>query len=167
MRPQNIISNADYGVCQDCQNQRTAVAYCKNCDTAYLKENFHNWTSGDSRIDEFIRFTQLNAKESMDYLEWIDFDQFELIENIKKRGAFSSIYSAVWMEGPRWILDEEAEMWTRNGPIKVILKRVGFRQCPIDIIGHWTSNWTIGHISESNWMYKCPNEQMPNSGLLE
>ncbi|GES95712.1 kinase-like domain-containing protein [Rhizophagus clarus] len=124
LMPQNIISNADYGVCQDCQNQRTAVAYCKNCDTAYLKENFHNWTSGDSRIDEFIRFTQLNAKESMDYLEWIDFDQFELIENIKKRGAFSSIYSAVWMEGPRWILDEEAEMWTRNGPIKVILKRL-------------------------------------------
>ncbi|EXX76245.1 hypothetical protein RirG_034830 [Rhizophagus irregularis DAOM 197198w] len=60
----------------------------------------------------------------MDYLEWIDFDQFELIENINKRGAFSSIYSAIWMEGPRWNLDEEAEVWTRNGPIKVILKRL-------------------------------------------
>ncbi|CAB4381422.1 unnamed protein product [Rhizophagus irregularis] len=60
----------------------------------------------------------------MDYLEWIDFDQFDLIENINKRGAFSSIYSAVWMEGPRWKLDEEAEVWTRTGPIKVILKRL-------------------------------------------
>ncbi|CAB4405447.1 unnamed protein product [Rhizophagus irregularis] len=39
-------------------------------------------------------------------------------------GAFSSIYSAVWMEGPRWNLDEEAEIWTRTGPIKVILKRL-------------------------------------------
>ena len=57
----------------------------------------------------------------MDYLEWIDFDQFELIENTYKRGAFSSIYSAVWMEGPRW---KEAEIWTRNGPIKVVLKRL-------------------------------------------
>ncbi|CAB5153144.1 unnamed protein product [Rhizophagus irregularis] len=28
------------------------------------------------------------------------------------------------MEGPRWNLDEEAEVWTRNGPIKVILKRL-------------------------------------------
>ena len=44
--------------------------------------------------------------------------------NTNKRGAFSSIYSAVWLEGPRWNLDEAAEIWTRNGPIKVILKRL-------------------------------------------
>jgi hypothetical protein len=100
------------------------VAWCKNCDIAILKEKFPNWTSGNSKIDELIRHTQLNASESTDYLEWIDFDQFDLIENIKKRGAFSSIYSAIWMEGPRWNLDEEAEVWTRNGPIKVILKRL-------------------------------------------
>ncbi|GBC43322.2 kinase-like domain-containing protein [Rhizophagus irregularis DAOM 181602=DAOM 197198] len=123
-KSQKIISNADYGECQDCQKQRTAVSWCKNCDIAFLKENFHNWTSGNFLIDKFIRDTQLNANESMDYLEWIDFDQFELIENINKRGAFSSIYSAIWMEGPRWNLDEEAEVWTRNGPIKVILKRL-------------------------------------------
>ncbi|RIA89729.1 kinase-like domain-containing protein [Glomus cerebriforme] len=28
------------------------------------------------------------------------------------------------MEGPRWNLDEEAKIWTRNGPIKIILKRL-------------------------------------------
>ncbi|CAB5384242.1 unnamed protein product [Rhizophagus irregularis] len=28
------------------------------------------------------------------------------------------------MEGPTWNLDEEAKVWTRNGPIKVILKRL-------------------------------------------
>ncbi|PKY44104.1 kinase-like protein [Rhizophagus irregularis] len=121
---QEIISNADYGECQDCRKQRTAVSWCNNCDIAFLKENFRSWTSENPNIDEFIRHTQLNANESMDYLEWIDFDQFELIENINKRGAFSSIYSAIWMEGPRWNLDEEAEVWTRNGPIKVILKRL-------------------------------------------
>ncbi|EXX64196.1 Mkk1p [Rhizophagus irregularis DAOM 197198w] len=60
----------------------------------------------------------------MDYLEWIDFEQFDLIKNINKRGSFSSIYSAVWMEGPRWNLDEEAELWIRSGPTKVILKRL-------------------------------------------
>ncbi|PKK55505.1 hypothetical protein RhiirC2_802225 [Rhizophagus irregularis] len=59
----------------------------------------------------------------MDYLEWIDFDKFGLVKNINKRGAFSSIYSAIWLEGPRWNLDEDAEAWTRNEPIKVILKR--------------------------------------------
>ena len=75
-------------------------------------------------MDEFIRYTQLNADENIDYLEWIDFEQFDLVRNINKRGAFSSIYSAVWMEGPRCNLDEEAEVWTRIGPTKVILKRL-------------------------------------------
>jgi hypothetical protein len=47
-----------------------------------------------------------------------------MIKNINKRGAFSSIYSAKWIEGPGWNLDKEAELWTRNGPTKVILKRL-------------------------------------------
>ena len=113
-----------YGDCPDCQRRRTATVWCKHCDIANLKENFPCWTSGNSKLDELIRYTQLNANENMDYLEWIEFDQFDLIENINKRGAFSSIYPAIWMEGPRWKLDEEAEVWTRNGPTKVILKRL-------------------------------------------
>ncbi|PKK74117.1 kinase-like protein [Rhizophagus irregularis] len=113
-----------YGNCSECKQKRTAVAWCKNCDIAILKENFCNWTSGNSIIDKFIRDTQLSANENMDHLEWIEFDQFDLVENINKRGAFSSIYSAIWMEGPTWNLDEEAEVWNRNGPIKVILKRL-------------------------------------------
>ena len=113
-----------YGYCQDCKRQLAAVSWCDNCDIAHLKENFCNWTSDCSIIDEFIRYTQLNAKENMDYLEWIDFDQFELVKFTNKQGAFSSIYSAVWMEGPMWNLDEKADLWTRNGPTDVILKRL-------------------------------------------
>ncbi|GES95710.1 kinase-like domain-containing protein [Rhizophagus clarus] len=113
-----------YGECSECKRKRNAVAWCDNCDKTIFKENFYSWTSGNSKIDEFIRHTQLKANENMDYLEWIEFDQFDLVENINKHGAFSSIYSAVWMEGPRWNLDEEAEVWNRNGPIKVILKRL-------------------------------------------
>jgi hypothetical protein len=112
-----------YGTCL-CKQQRIATIWCEKCDIMSLKEYFPYWTSENSKIDEFIRFTQLNAKESMDYLEWIDFNQFDLIKNINEKGAFSSIYSAVWMEGPKWNLDEEAEIWTRTGPIKVILKRL-------------------------------------------
>ncbi|CAG8730956.1 1578_t:CDS:1, partial [Funneliformis caledonium] len=33
------------------------------------------------------------------------------------------MYSAIWMEGPRWIWVEMADQWIRNGPIKVALKR--------------------------------------------
>ena len=113
-----------YGNCSDCKRQRTAAAWCKHCDISNLKGKFRNWTSGNSMIDKFISHTQLNANDSTDYLEWIDFNQFDLVVNTNKRGAFSSIYSAIWLEGPSWNLDEEAEVWTRNGPIKVVLKRL-------------------------------------------
>ncbi|EXX68049.1 hypothetical protein RirG_108550 [Rhizophagus irregularis DAOM 197198w] len=98
-----------FGNCSDCKRQRSATAWCKECGIAFLKENFRYWTSESSTIDEFIRHTQLNANE---------------IRNVNKRGAFSSIYSATWIEGPRWKLDEQADVWTRSGPIKVILKRL-------------------------------------------
>ncbi|RIA89750.1 kinase-like domain-containing protein [Glomus cerebriforme] len=117
-----------YGLCYECKQQRTAAAWCKICDIASLKENFRNWTSGNSKIDDFIRYTQLNANKPNDFLEWIDFDRFDLVEYTNKKGAFSSIYSAMWLEGPRWKLDDEAEIWTRSGPIKVILKRLNNSQ---------------------------------------
>src|SRR6266480_4334794 len=122
------LQSPSYGDCPECQRQRTAAAFCKYCDIVTFKENFRNWTSGNSKVDEFIMHTQLNANKNMDYLEWIDFDQFDFVENINKRGAFSSIYSAIWVEGPRWNLDEEAEVWTRSGPTRVILKRLNNSQ---------------------------------------
>src|ERR1043165_8258926 len=118
------VQSPSYGNCPDCKRKRTAAAWCNYCDIAILKDDFRNWSSGSSMVDNFIRHTQINGKENMDYLEWIDFDQFELIEFTNKRGAFSSIYSALWMEGPRLNFDEEADVWTRSGPIKVVLKRL-------------------------------------------
>jgi hypothetical protein len=32
-------------------------------------------TIGNSMIDEFIQYTQLNANDSTNYFEWIEFDQ--------------------------------------------------------------------------------------------
>ncbi|GBB86630.1 hypothetical protein RclHR1_01300015 [Rhizophagus clarus] len=85
-------SEKTYGKCLDCSRQRTAVAWCKNCDIAFFRDNLRHWSSGNSKIDEVIKYTQLNAKET------------------------------IWMEGPRWNLDEEAEVWSCTGPIKIILK---------------------------------------------
>jgi hypothetical protein len=93
-----------------------------------MRSNFKNWTSGCNILDSFIKHTQLNSIENMDYLEWIEFDQFELVEYTYKQGAFSTIYSAFWMEGPKLRLDEEENLWTRNGPTKIILKRLNNSQ---------------------------------------
>ncbi|CAB4474952.1 unnamed protein product [Rhizophagus irregularis] len=39
-------------------------------------------------------------------------------------GGFGSTYSALWMEGPRWIWDDGAQEWARAGPMTVALKRL-------------------------------------------
>ena len=39
-------------------------------------------------------------------------------------GGFSSVYSALWMEGPRWNWDDGGQEWTRAGPMTVSLKRL-------------------------------------------
>ena len=65
---------------QDVIKSLFAEAWCQNCDVNNLCKNFCNWTSGNSKIDEFIQHTQINAKENLDYLEWIEFDQFDLIK---------------------------------------------------------------------------------------
>jgi len=116
------------GKCFDCGKQRNIRGWCKDCETSALKEDFKNWTSGDLDVDNFIQHTQLNAEQSVDYFEYIDFENLELVENINKGGSFSTIYSAIWLEGPRWIWDEDAEQWTRNGPMKVALKRLNNSQ---------------------------------------
>ncbi|CAI2161969.1 5679_t:CDS:2 [Funneliformis geosporum] len=115
-------SNVYYGKCIECENERSSLGWCNVCDVKILKDNFRNWKSGNPITDEFIKLTQLSATQNLDYLEYIDFDQLILVENTNKGGAFSTIYSAFWLEGPRWIWDEEADQWTRNGPIKVALK---------------------------------------------
>ncbi|PKK61723.1 hypothetical protein RhiirC2_791394 [Rhizophagus irregularis] len=60
-----------------------------------MKENLPYWTSRNKEIDKLIRYTQLNATQACDYLEWIPFENFELVK-----------YIALWMEGPRWIWDK-------------------------------------------------------------
>ena len=109
--------------CPDCDKLKNLFGWCKDCETSYMKEKFPYWTSKNKEIDELIRHTQLNASQSCDYLEWIPFKEFETVKHIGSDG-FSSIYSALWMEGPRWNLDDKLEIWTRTGPIKVTLKHL-------------------------------------------
>jgi len=81
------------------------------------------WTSENKEIDGLIRYTQLNTTQARDYLEWIPFEAFEMVKYIGS-GGFSSIYLALWMEGPRWKWDNRLEEWTQTSPIKVVLKRL-------------------------------------------
>ncbi|CAI2162828.1 9119_t:CDS:2 [Funneliformis geosporum] len=160
------ISVVDYGKCIDCGSVRSNVGWCTECNVIAFKESFGNWTSGIPLIDNFIKYTQMSATQNLDYLEYIEFNQLVLVENTNKGGAFSIIYSAFWLEGPRWIWDEEAEQWTRNGPIKVALKRLNnslsmsedylkqlyqYRRCLLDI--HVAEVFGIAKDNNTNFMF--------------
>ena len=119
----NSDDNNEPDDCPDCGNSRTSFGWCKECETDAMRNNFNYWASGNSNIDKLIRTTQLDADRMCDYLEWIPFEQFELIKNYK-RSKHASLYLATWLEGPRWAWDKNAQTWDRTGPIQVILKRL-------------------------------------------
>ncbi|RIB11195.1 kinase-like domain-containing protein [Gigaspora rosea] len=108
--------------CFECGNLRSLL-WCSLCETETFIRNFHRWTSGNTMIDQVIQHTQRHASNDVGYLEWIPFENFDLIE-YRARGAFSIVYSGIWLEGPRRNWDEENEEWLRNGPTKCALKRI-------------------------------------------
>ncbi len=75
--------------------------YCKPCHSAYFRDNFAHWTSGDSNIDELIQNSQLNANIDWELIEWIEYTNLENVEFVA-HGGFGSVYKAVWKDGPIW-----------------------------------------------------------------
>ena len=64
-----------------------------------------SWTSsGDEKLDEIIRNTQLEAKgfDSRYYIEWIPYYDLKNIEKIGK-GGFATVYLGRWSNGPRFV----------------------------------------------------------------
>ena len=73
--------------------------YCKPCHSAYFRDDFAHWTSGDSNIDELIQNSQLNANDRLQIIEWIEYTNLENVEFVA-HGGFGSVYKAVWKDGP-------------------------------------------------------------------
>src|SRR4051794_40096207 len=87
--------------CEKCGEKYTDKVnkWCNPCQIDYLKNNFSKWTSGNKKIDDFIRETQLKIDKPTDIVfEWIPYDQFKNIKEIGKSSA--TVYSAIWNDGP-------------------------------------------------------------------
>ncbi|GBC09177.1 hypothetical protein RclHR1_08670001 [Rhizophagus clarus] len=88
-----------YYYCKKCGNEYGIFfnffnKWCKSCLTDHLKNNFTNWTSGNEKIDNFIKEKQLKVKTKDDTVfEWIQYNEF--IE-IKETGKDSR---AIWKKG--------------------------------------------------------------------
>src|SRR6266511_4443091 len=86
-------------------------------DNKWLQQNFLNWTSGNDFIDKFIQESQLNAQNENQVLEWIPYNGFKNIEYFDK-GGFSTIYKAIWLDGPiKYWSDDEKKLIRFNKEI--------------------------------------------------
>ena len=80
----------------------TNYQWCQSCDPKLLAQS---WTSsGNEKLDEIIRNTQLEAKgfDSYHYLEWIPYNQLTLVKEIGE-GGFATVYRYKWSSGPRYV----------------------------------------------------------------
>ena len=68
-----------------------------------------SWTSsGDKKLDEIIRNTQLEAKgfDSHYYIEWIPYDDLKNIKRIGE-GGFATVYRGEWSNGFKFVDDNK------------------------------------------------------------
>ena len=97
--------------------------YCKPCHSTFFRDDFAHWTSGDSNIDELIQNSQINANNTMNLIEWIEYTNLENIEFVA-HGGFGSVYKAVWKDGPIWYSTRnnnkfELQRYTSNWKVAV------------------------------------------------
>ncbi len=86
-----------------------------------FQHNFFNWTSGNDFIDKFIQKSQLNAQYTNQILEWIPYNRFKNIEYFDK-GGFSTVYKAIWLDGPIEYWSDYEKKWIRSNEKTVALK---------------------------------------------
>ena len=86
-----------------------------------FQQNFDKWTSGNEFINKFIQETQLNAKNYKQILEWIPYNKLKNIKYLDK-GGFSTIYEAIWLDGPIEMWDFDKETLIRQNNKMVIIK---------------------------------------------
>ena len=98
-------------ICKECNYK---------CDANRFRQNFKNWTSGNSDIDKFIQDTQLLAHNDLPKaLEWIPYDRFYDIKYIAE-GEFGKVYRANWIDGfiDEW--DNKYQNWKRRSQNKYV-----------------------------------------------
>src|SRR5436190_22919230 len=90
----DIIEDNIHGLCPECNKPNTGYKWCNQCNAKRFQQEFPNWTSGNNYIDNFIKETQLNAKDHWEVLEWIPYNRLTNIKYLAK-GGFSTVYNAI------------------------------------------------------------------------
>ncbi|GES73683.1 kinase-like domain-containing protein [Rhizophagus clarus] len=110
-----------FGRCKECCRIIKGYYGCLFCNQMRFKRKFDRWYSGNTEIDELIRYHQISARDLNNILEWIPYDKFTDIKYIAE-GGFAKVYSATWTDGFIINWDQESNNWKRSGAYKVALK---------------------------------------------
>ena len=116
-----------YKLCEECNQEKNWLEWCKTCNRKHFQQKFEKWTSGNVDIDKFIQEAQLSANEFYQVLEWIPYDRFCNIEYIAK-GGFGKVYKANWIDGYIRNWDNKNQNWKRYGSMNVALKSLNNSQ---------------------------------------
>ncbi|EXX78254.1 Cla4p [Rhizophagus irregularis DAOM 197198w] len=123
--------------CKRCDKIYTDIQHkwCKPCQIEYLV-NLTNWTSGNEKIDNFVKEIQLKIKKLSDIIfEWIPYNQFNNFIKIDDDECVI-IYSAKWNDGPLYWNTNNKE-YLRKSDTKVTLK---YSQFIIDEVETYLTN---------------------------
>src|SRR5215212_10011344 len=99
------IRKEKYGKCPTCNKYNTHYSWCQSCNPKLLTEG---WTSGNEKLDELIKSTQLKvtAYHYSNHLQWIPYNDLTNIEKIGE-GGFATISKAIWLNGEKYINDSD------------------------------------------------------------
>ncbi|RHZ86030.1 hypothetical protein Glove_57g39 [Diversispora epigaea] len=100
--------------CQECNQEYSGYKWCKPCNSKHFQNDYNNWTSGNDKIDKFIRDAQLNANYYLEAIDWIPYDRFKDVKQIGK-GGFGTIHYARWIDGSIKKWDIKNQQWKRYG----------------------------------------------------
>ncbi|RHZ87728.1 hypothetical protein Glove_31g30 [Diversispora epigaea] len=132
-------------VCDECnqpcaQIRVISTKWCPPCNSSRFQNNFKNWTSNNTKIDDFIQKLQLAADRPYKVIEWIPFNRLRLVKYMTK-GGFGSVFSAIWQDGQIRGWDINDQKWIRVGIQSVALKTINNPTDPIsDLLKEIESN---------------------------
>ncbi|RHZ84445.1 hypothetical protein Glove_81g23 [Diversispora epigaea] len=130
-------------VCDECNQPCASVIstkWCQPCNSSRFQNNFKNWTSNNTKIDDFVQKLQLAADSSYKVIEWIPFNRLRLVKYMTK-GGFGSVFSALWQDGQIRGWDINDQKWIRVGIQSVALKTINNPTDPIsDLLKEIESN---------------------------
>jgi hypothetical protein len=109
------------GWCKECRELLSGKRWCRPCNSAHFYSQTSEWTSWRPDLDNFIIKTQITANNVHSFFEWIPFVNFDHITNLAE-GGYSTVYKAIWKQGPIIYWDTNTINWERFGSHEVVLK---------------------------------------------